>query len=75
MNNKELNEVLNFIKKGATIKQIAKHYEIPLRTFTRKIALHKDKVKEAREHWKMVAEAIFLCERCGLFLGKCQCLD
>lgn len=59
MNNKQLNHVLYLIRKGATIKQIAKHYEIPLRTFTRKIAKHKEDVKIARNYYQSYVEGLF----------------
>ena len=56
---KELNEILNFIKKGATMDMIAKHYGISLRTLSRKLKDHKEDVKIAREYYKTVVANIF----------------
>lgn len=56
---KELNEILNFIKKGATMEMIAKHYGISPRTLSRKLKDYKKDLKIAREYYKSVVSNIF----------------
>lgn len=56
---KELNEILSFIKKGATMDMIAKHYGISTRTLSRKLKDYKKDLKIAREYYKTVVANIF----------------
>lgn len=56
---KQLNEILNFIRKGATMDMIAKHYGISLRTLSRKLKDYKKEIKMAREYYKSVVSNIF----------------
>lgn len=59
MKDKELKEILNYIKKGATLDLIAKHYGISLRTLSRKLKPHKEELKMARNYYQSYVEGLF----------------
>ena len=56
---KELKEILNFIKKGATMDMIAKHYGISTRTLSRKLKDYKKDVRIARAYYQSFIEELF----------------
>lgn len=56
---KELNEILEYTRKGATLEMIAKHLGISLRTLSRKLKDEKQELRMAREYYKSVVSNIF----------------
>ena len=56
---KELNEILGYIKKGATMDMIAKKYGISTRTLSRKLEPYKKEIGIEREYYKMWLERMF----------------
>jgi transposase-like protein len=59
MKPKELKETLNYIKQGATLDRIAKHYDISTRTLQRKLRNYKEDVKIARASYEAWLDTIF----------------
>lgn len=60
MPKEQLQEVLEYTKKGATLDLIAKHYGMSLRTLSRKLKDYKQDIQQAREYYKtMVIEGMF----------------
>ncbi len=59
MPKQQLKEILNFIKKGATLEMIAKHYGISLRTLSRKLKPYKQDLKIARSYYQSFIEGMF----------------
>ncbi len=59
MKPKELKEILNFIKQGATLDRIAKHYNISTRTLQRKLKDYKEDVKIARSYYETFLDNLF----------------
>lgn len=59
MTKSELKEILNYIKKGATLDLIAKKQGISLRTLSRRLKPYKSEVEEARAIYKQVVINIF----------------
>lgn len=56
---KELDEILGYIKKGATMDMIAWKYGISTRTLSRKLEPYKKEISMAREYYKTVVMNIF----------------
>lgn len=59
MNPKQLKEILDYTKKGATLEMIAKHYGISTRTLSRKLKDYKEDLKIARNYYQSFVEGMF----------------
>lgn len=59
MPKEQLEQILDYTRKGATMEMIARHYGISLRTLSRRLKDYKEDVKQAREYYKTVVSNIF----------------
>jgi len=55
----QIEEILDFTKKGATLEMIAKHYKISTRTLSRKLKDYKKEMEIARSFYQSFLEGIF----------------
>lgn len=59
MPKQQIDEILEYTKKGATLEMIAKHYGISTRTLSRKLKDYKQDLKLARNYYQAFLEALF----------------